>query len=761
MKRLVAVLALMFGSALAAYPASSALSTAQSVCALSHVDAAHGQPTDFTATVTYFRIFEKTLFVQDGDCAFYVHAWTDLTLVPGDHVRIKGTTQDSFRPIVVSHDISLLQHGSPPIPVVATYATLIRSMLDARYVTVHGMVRSANLALTSGKSVTELELGADGGTIDVTLDSSDPSRLQHLLDAEVDITGVASGRFDGKMQQTGLLLHVNSWDQIKIARRSSQDAWSIPVTPMDEVLRDYNVLDRTPRVRVRGILTYYHPANMAVLQDGSKSIRVRTSGINPLHMGARVEAIGFPFVENGFLNLRLGEIHEIGSAAPIQPQPLHWNDLASGKFAFDLVSIDGTVVTQVREHAQDTYIISTEGNLFSATVRHPFVYGWNTNTDPPPMPQIRPGSKVRVTGVAILDEGNPFNGAIAFGVLLRSASDVAVIKPAPWMNVQNLMLIISALLLTVILVGLWAAMMKRRVHRQSAALARRIEAEAILERRRSHILEDINGRRPLHEILEQIAALVSFHLDGAPCWIQTANNAPIGDCPPNAKALNVLRQEIRSQSGPLHGTLYAALDPQNRPAVNTSDALSMGAWLATLAIETRGLYSDLVHRSEFDLLTDIHNRFSLEKRLDTLLNDTDAGKHTFGLIYIDLDEFKQVNDRFGHRIGDLYLQAVAQRMKHQLRPGDLLARLGGDEFAALALAVRSRQDVAEIAARMERCFDEPFSLDGCTLRGAASVGYAVFPQDGITKDALLSAADAFMYETKHLRRDTKRERTAM
>ncbi|HWG20333.1 MAG TPA: GGDEF domain-containing protein, partial [Terracidiphilus sp.] len=128
--------------------------------------------------------------------------------------------------------------------------------------------------------------------------------------------------------------------------------------------------------------------------------------------------------------------------------------------------------------------------------------------------------------------------------------------------------------------------------------------------------------------------------------------------------------------------------------------------------------------------------------------DGHAHRRSFGLIYIDLDEFKQVNDRYGHRIGDLYLQEIAERMKRQLRPGDILARLGGDEFAALVPQVRSRADVEEIAGRLERCFDEPFSLDGYPLRGSGSVGIAVFPEDGATGDALLGAADATMYEAK-------------
>jgi diguanylate cyclase (GGDEF)-like protein len=91
-------------------------------------------------------------------------------------------------------------------------------------------------------------------------------------------------------------------------------------------------------------------------------------------------------------------------------------------------------------------------------------------------------------------------------------------------------------------------------------------------------------------------------------------------------------------------------------------------------------------------------------------------------------------------------------MKHQLRPGDMLARLGGDEFGVLVHKVRTRTDLDQIAGRLSRCFESPFSIPGCQLRGSASLGAAIYPEDGDTKDTLLSAADAAMYVAKHTRK---------
>ena len=164
-----------------------------------------------------------------------------------------------------------------------------------------------------------------------------------------------------------------------------------------------------------------------------------------------------------------------------------------------------------------------------------------------------------------------------------------------------------------------------------------------------------------------------------------------------------------------------------------------------------------MRRSEYDLLTDIHNRFSMEKCLEQRIEEARRNAGTFGLIYIDLNDFKKVNDIYGHQVGDRYLQEVSVRMKHQLRSRDLLARLGGDEFAVLLPLLCKRDEVEEIASRLERCFDQPFALGAHLLYGSASVGVAIYPFDATTSDGLFSAADAAMYKAKKNRREIEME----
>lgn len=756
MKRLNIAVAAVLGWACTAWAVPPApLSDLHAIHALTKAEAGRALPVSFQATVTYFRAYEKTLYVQDGDVAIFVRATTDAKLVPGDRILIKGTTYESFRPNVLSSDITLLHHGSLPEAIPTTLDELIRAEHCCMLVSVHARVRAADLVNTSNVNSIYLQMVTDGGTIDATVDSDDASALPGLLDAELEITGVASHIFDGKMQQTGILIHATSFADIKVLKRAVTSPLSLPVTPMDQILASYHVQILSERIRVHGTITYYQPGSAIVLQDGPKSLWIQTRSISPEQIGNVADVTGFPGLHDGFLTLTNGEIYDRHVQAPVTPQPATWGKLVLSGNVFDLVSIEGQVVSEIREAAQDEYVLTADGQMFSAILRHRPPANFFL-TPLPPMRQIPIGARIRVTGICMLDDSNPFNAQVPFTILMRSYDDMVVVARPSWLNIRNLICIIGVLLLLVIAAAVWGWTLKSKVHRQTLAMADRIEAEAALEhrnaqleQRRSRILEDINGSKPLAEILEGITEMVSIRLEGAPCWCEIVDGAGLGICPLDTDRLRIARELILARAGPPLGTLFAGFDPVSQPAELEDEALIVGVRLATLAIETRRLYSDLRHRSEFDLLTDIHNRFSLDKRLDVLIDQARQSAGIFGLIYIDLDRFKEINDKFGHHIGDLVLQEAAIRMKRQLRAHDMLARIGGDEFAVAVPVVRSRAEVEEIALRLEHCFDDPFAADGVILRGSATVGMALYPEDGATKSSLLKASDAAMYVKKH------------
>jgi diguanylate cyclase (GGDEF)-like protein len=738
----------------------AALTSVHAIGLLNKAEAAHALPVSFEGTITYYNPNDIDLFVQDGAEAVYVQAPQGANLHLGDRILVTGRTRASYRTDILSDSVTVLHHGSLPMPMAADFDQMIGGKLDGLRVTVHAVVRSADIVLDGNRYNLYMHLLMDGGYVDATVVAVETPVPQYLLDSEIEVTGVVAGKFDSKDQLTGILIQIPSLADLKIVVPAKTVPGALPITPMDEILSGYHVRDFTRRIRVSGTITYFEPGSAIVLQNGTKSLWINTQSEKPLHLGNLADVTGFPNASGGSLTLSLGEISESNVHSAITPRPVTAQELAAGASAFELVSIDGEVLTSVREAAQDDYVLTSNHHVFSAVFHH---MDAADGVQLPAWKVISPGTTVRVTGISMVTYGsNPFQGPVSFSLLLRSFDDITVVAKPSLLTVPNLIWTVSLLVVILLAFAFRQLVLERKVHRQTLALANRIEAKADLERRiaqleqrRSRVLEDINGSRPLGEVIKEIMEMVSFHLDGAPCWSEITDGARIGDYPAAAQSMRIVQEDIPARLGPPLGTLFAAFDPASPPAESERDALSLGVRLATLAIETRKLYSSLVHRSEFDLLTEIHNRFSFERHLESLIEQAGQMTEIFGLIYIDLDEFKQVNDLYGHKVGDMYLQEVAMRMKGQLRGRDMLARLGGDEFGALISAARSRAGVDEVAQRLVRCLDEPFAIEGYVLHASASVGVAIYPEDGTTKDSLLSAADAAMYVTKHTKQGTK------
>ena len=720
---------------------SDTITSLAAIHSLTNDEAANSIPAAFEATVNYHINGSSGLFLQDGGLAIYADAPANLTLAPGDRVLVRGKTGAGFRPYIVAESVTVIGHQAAPVPVPVSYTQLVRSDFDCVWVKVRGKVRSADLVTYGNVPNIYLELSIDGGPINAIINSTDGSMLGELPGAEVEVSGSAGAIFDSKKQLTGAILKVPALSDVKILKEAPSGAGALPITPMNEILEHSHVRDLSERVRVEGTITYYLPGAAVVLQNGAGSLWIETKYQQPLNIGDRATALGYPTVRNRVLTLTTAEIEDSHQRSPITPQRIGWDDLSSGTNAFNLISIEGQVVKEGREKYQDKYLLTAGGNLFSVVYRH---IDENLGFELPPMKQVPVGSTVRVTGVTSLSYGsNPFEGPADSDVLIRSFDDIEVVAKPSWLNVHNLTRLVEILLAVIFIIGIRVIWTERQARLHNAAMA-------YMERRRGKILEDINNSRPLAEILESINELVSAQLGEAPCWIQVKDGATLGNfLSENTRAgQRVVEEPIPSRSGPALGAIGAAFGLHSRPHALENESLAQAAGLARLAIETSRLYSDLVRRSEFDLLTGIHNRFSFEKQIETAIEAARQSAGIFGLLYIDLDDFKQINDQFGHHTGDIYLQQVVLRMKHQLRPDDILARLGGDEFAVILPNVRGRADVEEITLRLERGFELLFTLGGCTLHGSASIGIAVYPSDGTTRDSLLSTADAAMYVAK-------------
>src|SRR5688572_5756186 len=152
--------------------------------------------------------------------------------------------------------------------------------------------------------------------------------------------------------------------------------------------------------------------------------------------------------------------------------------------------------------------------------------------------------------------------------------------------------------------------------------------------------------------------------------------------------------------------------------------------------------------AHFDGLTGLPNRLLLIKRLQLAIRNASRRHRQLALLFIDLDGFKLVNDRYGHAVADRLLSAVGARIATGIRAGDIACRYGGDEFIALLSNLDDAAIAGSVAEKIRQHIGESYLIDGMKIHVTASIGLAIYPADGEHYDALLNRADAAMYRDK-------------
>ena len=170
-----------------------------------------------------------------------------------------------------------------------------------------------------------------------------------------------------------------------------------------------------------------------------------------------------------------------------------------------------------------------------------------------------------------------------------------------------------------------------------------------------------------------------------------------------------------------------------------------------ISSRTRGLEAanqQLRHLATHDALTGLPNRVLLDDRLQQAIVHADRDMRSFALLVCDLDRFKLINDSLGHRAGDELLQEVARRLTTVVRAADTVARFGGDEFVLIGTSIGDAEDAADLATRVMDALQAPVRIAGIDIHTSPSIGIAMYPDDGISMQALLAHADAAMYSAK-------------
>ncbi|MEK7851666.1 MAG: EAL domain-containing protein [Deltaproteobacteria bacterium] len=176
-----------------------------------------------------------------------------------------------------------------------------------------------------------------------------------------------------------------------------------------------------------------------------------------------------------------------------------------------------------------------------------------------------------------------------------------------------------------------------------------------------------------------------------------------------------------------------------------------------------GIFADITERKKaeerldfmahFDALTGLPNRILLKDRTEQSIASSRRSDTKTGILFLDLDHFKNINDSLGHRIGDMLLKDMAERLKGLLRESDTVARIGGDEFVILLPDIIGLEDAAQVGRKIMDTMKEAFAVDAHTFHTTASIGISLYPDDGEDYDALTKNADTAMYKAKEVGRN--------
>jgi len=774
----------------------STLTTALAVHRLGTAERAY--PVHLRGVVTYFDPVNHLLFVQDPSDGIFVELSDKekVAMRAGDDVEVTGVSAADFAPNVAKARIAILGHSRLPAPKSGGFDSAIRGREDCHWLELRGIVQH----VAQGRGDVLLTLAWGKNTYKAHVLASTEA-LAHLVDAEVKLRGVCGALFNGKHQMIGIQMFVPGAECIRVLRAPSADPFAMAPTPIADLLQFSWARDMGHRVRLRGTVTYANLAGSTWVRDSTGGVMIQDHGAEGLAAGDLVDVVGFPAIAGFGPALRGAQVKRLQSGAPPAPVRVTAADAMKGDFDGQLVQIEGKLVDRLQQPAQQVLAVESGETIFNANLSGGrAARAWE------------PGMRLRLTGICSVEVEQSHDLILprTFRLLLRSPADVTIVGRPPWMTAdRGLPILAGAALLTVAALA-WAGLLGKRVSTQTLtlraqtvqlqaahlrtreALQKAREAES-LDQDSKRIVELIARDEPVDLIVEHIAEAVALHCEGAVCaillgaphgqrvcvvpaipggWLEVLNRIDLSsvslspefrpprqfsDDPAWADFIDS-QQNLRfptfcsapiAVDGATAGVI-AAFFRDKRRSEGTPDA-QLGLWcnIAALALERRRLHDQLSYRAQYDGLTRLPNRRLLEERLEAEIKRASRSGSLLGVLYIDLDGFKEVNDTYGHDAGDVVLQEAARRMTHVVRHEDTVARVGGDEFVVLLPLLGRREDAEHIADKIASMLHQPIYSNHQRLSVSASVGIAIWPLDG---NQPVRFADAQMYGKKRRRR---------
>lgn len=489
-RRLVFLIATIF--ALPVVAQTQPLTKAIQVRSLSLADAERGQPVVLRGVVVFVE-GASAIFIEDETSTTFFRTRESVLPSVGDEIEVRGATRMGlYLPGLDYATFRILGQRALPAGIPARYDDLVFSRFHYQRVAVTGIIRSV---AEMGPRRSRVRLAMGSRVLEAHVEQP-PQEGAMLVDCRVQITGLAVGLINKRRQLVQPYLRVVSWSELKVlapARPLSE----VPQISAEELLAFRVTGHGEQRVRVEGSITAVFAHEQIFLADGPMAFSARLNTATSLNPGDRVAIAGFPEMDHFSAAVVDAELvtHAPGSAP--KPEVVDSPDKLDETHDSKLVSVTGTIRDAFK--TDDGSALLLAGKVRTLQARLPA--GIET-------PAV--GARVRISGIAQVELARSTTGfAASTGIVTmraRDAADLVVLQYPSWWTARRLANVLAVLAGIIAVGGLWIAILRRQVNRQTDALRRRIESEAALEERQ-------RIAREFHDSLEQELAGVSLRLD--------------------------------------------------------------------------------------------------------------------------------------------------------------------------------------------------------------------------------------------------------
>jgi signal transduction histidine kinase/CheY-like chemotaxis protein len=476
----VALLLLMMAAAHAQPGPASAppvLTTVAQIRALSPDQAKQQFPIRLQGVITFNEPQYQVAFFQDSTAGIFLRIQQSGPQPDsGDLVSVEGITGGGdFAPLIEKAEVRILGRAPLPAAPLRSLDRLLTGVDDSQWVSVQGIVHWVIIEdrlppdMRQGPAQLVLGIGSGNSQFKARIRRFRPNvDYRNLVDAMVTIRGACGTLFNNRRQLTGVQIFVPGLDQVTVDQPAPADRYAPPVAPIAGLMQFSPANAAGRRIHIRGVVTLRRPGTGIFVQDATGGVSVETSRMTEVSPGDLVDAIGFPAVGRYVPVLQDGDFRKIGKGSLPIPVDIGDNPSSSDRDA-ELVSVDGFLLDQSQRPGRRILTMQHGSFIFAAEI--------GDRDAAPGVVAIRNGSRLRLVGIWS-SESNGNGGPAAHRILLRSPADIAVLETPPWWNSRHILMLLGLLVSGILLILLWVAILRRRVHEKTETLRAALESTA-------------------------------------------------------------------------------------------------------------------------------------------------------------------------------------------------------------------------------------------------------------------------------------------